>query len=131
MEKRAKDFIKFILVFVGTIFMFRGVLIFLPDLSLFVKGVEVHHFFVGVVLVLIAGFLRFFSKGGEWLKWDLLIFAVGSGMVVDQFLGLLTVSAGDEIGYFASGSMFWAVGLALILVLVFFILFEVEKKYDW
>ncbi|MBS3124154.1 hypothetical protein J4437_06005 [Candidatus Woesearchaeota archaeon] len=122
-----KKISKFLILFFLTIFLVRLLVVIVQEKSIVFLGSEVHHMFIGIILVLLSGFSKFFSKNSEINKWDLILFAVGSGLIVDE-VAFLIFTEGTHLEYFSMASMLGAGILAVVLVLLYYLIYDYEKK---
>jgi hypothetical protein len=121
MDKERKDFFKFIMVVLVTIIATRILVLFFPDKSWYLFGKEVHHFFHGIVLVLIAAMSRFFSRNKELHKFDIYLFGIGTGLIFDEFVFVLL--GFNNINYFSSLSFYSILIFVFILLALYYIVF--------
>ncbi|MBS3143842.1 hypothetical protein J4446_03145 [Candidatus Woesearchaeota archaeon] len=119
MNKERKDFFKFAWIVLITIIVTRILVLFFPDKSWYIFGQQVHHFFHGVVLVLIAAMSRFFSRNEELHKFDLYLFGIGTGLIFDEFVFVLL--GFDDIKYF-SGLSFYSILISVFVLLTLYYL---------
>lgn len=82
--------------------------------------------FIGIFLVLLSGFSRFFSKNKVLNKIDLFTFAIGAGMIIDEVVFII-FTAGEHLDYLSFLSLGGAIGLALVLIIIFYIIFKGEQ----
>ena len=83
MKKKKKELLLFIAIFIITILLLRFWVLIIQEKSIYILGYEIHHMFIGIFLVLLSGFSRFFSKNKVLNKIDLFTFAIGAGMIID------------------------------------------------
>ena len=62
MKKKKKELLLFIAIFIITILLLRFWVLIIQEKSIYILGYEIHHMFIGIFLVLLSGFSRFFSK---------------------------------------------------------------------
>ena len=72
MKKKKKELLLFIAIFIITILLLRFWVLIIQEKSIYILGYEIHHMFIGIFLVLLSGFSRFFSKNKVLNKIDLL-----------------------------------------------------------
>ena|SRR3989338_8728598 len=122
-NQRWHNFKLFLLIFVSTIIFFRLIVSIIGNTSLYIFGTEFHHLFFGVILLMITGFIRFFSTNEKLNRLDLILFGVGTGMVVDQFVYII-FTLGDHLSYFSAVSLYGAIVFSIMLVAMFYFLFR-------
>ncbi|MFB6294198.1 MAG: hypothetical protein ABEI97_00410 [Candidatus Nanohaloarchaea archaeon] len=120
---RADRFTRFVLVFIGTIVAARLFFLFVGDPQVRLFGGEVHHFYVGIIVVLLAGFFRFFSTDERLNRIDLEVFAVGTGLIVDEYLFILATPDTPDY-YFSPVGLGGGVVLAAVLIAVFYAVYR-------
>jgi len=95
-----------------------------PACQLWVKGYRVHHFFFGIGLLVVGGWLGHIQRGRRLVTWIAAgLYGGGLGLVVDEFGLLLTF--GD---YWAIQSYIFFVIISLFLLLT--LLFESYKVFN-
>ena len=95
-----------------------------PACQLWVKGYRVHHFFFGIGLLVIGGWLGHIQCGQRLVTWiSAGLYGGGLGLIVDEFGLLLTF--GD---YWAIQSYIFFVLISLFLLIT--LLFESYKVFS-
>ncbi len=122
-----KELSKFLSIFFLTIFLMRMGVFILQERSLFLFGKEIHHFFIGVALLIISGFSRFFSNDERFNKYDLLVFAVGVGLVADE-ITFLVLTEGAHQDYFSIVFFFVSLIITGLLSIIFSTVYYLETK---
>ncbi len=122
-----KDFFTFITAILITIFLSRILVWLIQERSLYLFGFEIHHFYLGVLLVMLAGFSRFFSKNKKLNKIDLIGFGIGNGLILDQFIFILFTN-GNHTEYFSRFSILGSLGLIILVVVIYYFIFCKETK---
>ena len=114
-------FTEFLVFFVLTILFFRILVGIIGDTSLILFGHEIHHFYMGVFFVLFSGYRQFFSENKIIDKINMRIFAVGTGMIVDESIFMIA-TAGQHLDYFSMRSLFGAILVSLIILSAFYLI---------
>lgn len=114
LEKEKKENL-FYFIFLVTILLLRGWIIVTPEVDVYFFGVLIHHFWCGVVLLLIA-----FIIPGERRLIRMFLFAIGLGVAVDEFVFIL-LGAGREEEY-------WALPASLGTIALVIFIFSMKKK---
>jgi len=91
-----------------------------PTFQLSLKGYRIHHFFYGISLLIIGGWLGHTNYGNRIMHISAVLYGGGLGLVVDEFGLLLTF--GD---YWSSQSYVFFLIFSLVLLLL--LLFETYK----
>lgn len=94
-----------------------------PAYQLWIKGYRVHHFFFGIGLLIIGGWLGHIQHGDSMTKISAALYGIGVGLVVDEFGLLLTF--GD---YWAAQSYVFFVIISLLFVIT--LLLEAYKLFN-
>ncbi len=124
---RLRKFSKFLSIFFLTIFAVRALVLIVQEKSIVLFGSEIHHFYIGVVLVLLSGFSRFFSRDSNLSNYDLILFAVGTGLIVDE-IAFLIFTSGLHQEYFSLISTVGSLVFAGLLSLLFYLVYFFETK---
>ena len=122
METNKKRAIILAASILATFLFMRTVLYFLPNADLYVAGYEVHHLFVGILLMAASGIPLIILRQGDerWLDVSALAFGIGLSLALDEFV-LLIATAGSNTDYYLPISLNGAlvmVGLALAYILI-------------
>lgn len=113
------------LILMGTILFTFGVLRFAlgfsPDSDFDVAGHNIHHLFTGLVLIALGGIpLAIFRGHTRWLGAALVVFGVGLGMALDEWVYLIATD-GSNASYLLPVS-FWGGVTAVSLACVYAVL---------
>ncbi|MCS4542384.1 MAG: hypothetical protein HY929_08780 [Euryarchaeota archaeon] len=78
------------------------------------KGYRIHHFFFGIILSLIGGWIALNQDGSKWIKAASILYGIGLGLII------------DEIGLLLTWGNYWArvtydIFIALVLIFLIFI----------
>ncbi len=97
-----------------------------------IGGVEMHHVFYGVALLIIGGFIYFYTNQREKrgiARFALFLFGAGCGLVADE-LNFFTYnsSAYSLIQYYSESNVYSDVFLLLMLFLLFLIGLNIQTK---
>jgi hypothetical protein len=122
--------IQFIILstFIISFFIARAFVVFLnadinPACQFWVKGYRIHHFFFGIGLLVIGGWLGHIQRGRLVTKISAGLYGGGLGLIMDEFGLLLTF--GD---YWAIQSYIFFVLISLFLLIT--LLFESYKLFN-
>ena len=99
------------LIALATVLAIRLGVKLIPNKDVKIFGVIIHHFWMGVALVVIGWFLPNIAYV------SVLIFAIGLGLIADHLIYMILGAGGDK-EYWAKGSLIGA-GAMLILVFIF------------
>jgi len=91
-----------------------------PAYQLWLKGYRIHHFFYGIGVLIIGGWLGHIRNGRRLTKISASLYGIGVGLVVDEFGLLLTF--GD---YWAAQSY-----LFFVVISVFFLITLLSEAYS-
>jgi hypothetical protein len=105
----------------------RILVLIVQEKSLMILGYEIHHMYPGIILVLISGFSRFFSKNWKINNFDLTIFAIGTGLIIDEAIFLI-FTRGNHSDYFSLISNLGAIVLAATFAIIFYGIYKYEIK---
>ena len=101
----------FYLIIVFTVSIVR-LIVFLYPKHIVIYGVLIHHFWIGLSLILIT--ILFFRKNNNF---KLIFIGVGLGFVIDE-LGFMILGSGDFLEYWSFYPII-LVGFLLIIILLF------------
>ena len=121
MKNKRKEFFKFGMIVLITIIITRIFVLLFPYKSWYLFGHEIHHFFNGVVLVLIASLSRFFSRNEDLHKFDLYLFGIGTGLIFDEFAFVLFNV--DNANYFSGFSIYSILIFVFVLITIYYLIF--------
>ncbi len=112
--------------FIVAFFIARSFVIFIdnpltPTIQLSLKGYRIHHFFYGIGLLILGGWLGYTNRGPRITRIAAVLYGGGLGFVTDEFGLLLTF--GD---YWASPSYVFFLLFSLVLLLL--ILLEMYNR---
>lgn len=103
-----------------TFVILRGLLFISPDSDFNVMGHNIHHLFTGLVLIVLGGVpLAIFRGHSRKVELALLVFGVGLGMALDEWVYLIATD-GSNASYLLPVS-FWG-GVTVIAVACLYIL---------
>ena len=112
----------------ATFIVFRLVLHTWPNTDLNVGGYNLHHLFTGLLLIVVGGIpLAIVRLASRWLDVALVIFGIGLGMALDEWVFLIATD-GSNTSYLLPVSLWGGalvVGLASLYALI---LMTVEHK---
>ncbi|RZN40310.1 MAG: hypothetical protein EFT35_03120 [Methanophagales archaeon ANME-1-THS] len=87
-----------------------------PAYQLWLKGYRVHHFFFGIAVLMIGGWLSHLHNGGKLTMISAALYGIGVGLVVDEFGLLLTFGdywAAQSYLFFVIISLFFLIALLI------------------
>ncbi|MBI4146402.1 hypothetical protein HY489_03635 [Candidatus Woesearchaeota archaeon] len=96
----------FFIICALTILLIRIGVFLIPEKDLAIAGIIVHHFWIGIVLILLSAFLR-----------NILIFPIGLGLATDQLIFII-MGAGKDAQYWSTPSIIGAI-FGLIMIFLF------------
>lgn len=127
--ERIKDFeikhkiISFLIVLILTIIITR-IIVAIFDPNFAIKGFEIHHFYYGLVLLIIVSLMMLYRKGGFPLH--LILVAMSIGLIIDEFIFILTKVRG-VITYTSTFSSA-IIAIIIIMLIVEFIYWKLGKN---
>ena len=118
--------ISFILIVLLTIAITRAITM-IQDMDIIIRGFELHHFYYGVVLLMLTVILMLFGK--KHYKIWLTLSAISIGLILDEFLYIGQGFGNYEI-YSATlpSAILFAVIISVITSLIFYISKRERKK---
>ena len=125
MGVKLKPFTKFLSIFFATIFLVRVWVLIVQERSLFLFGSEIHHLFIGILFVIISGFSRFFSHNKKLNLYDLELFAIGTGLIVDEYI-FIVFTSGAHSDYFSSLSVIGTIIITGFFAIIFYSIYKLE-----
>ncbi|MFB6182676.1 MAG: hypothetical protein ABEI78_01295 [Candidatus Nanohaloarchaea archaeon] len=94
--------------------------------SVYLFRSEIHHIYLGILILMFAGFSGFFLNDGDKRIYDLVLFGFGSGLVVDELFSF--VFTPDTAGfYFKPVSFYGALVFAGFSLIIFFLIYYEER----
>lgn len=123
---KLKPFTKFLSIFFVTIFLVRVWVLIVQERSLFIFGSEVHHLYVGILFVILSGFSRFFSHNKNLNLYDLELFAIGTGLIIDEYIFVI-FTAGAHSDYFSSLSVLGTFIITGVFAIIFYSIYKLES----
>jgi hypothetical protein len=113
------------LIFVSLLFWFivsRLFVMYFPGKSVFIKGYHIHHFFFGLILLSLAGYIAIVSKRAALERLSAIMYGSGAGMLLDEIGLFLTCGTMDK------GCDYWArvtfdvfiIVVSLFLAIIYF-----------
>jgi len=101
----------FSILFISTILIIRLSVFLIPEVDVTFGGIVIHHFWVGVILLLS---IFFIPENNSLRIWA---YAVGSGLFADQLV-FMFLGAGNDPEYWSLPSV---LGTVVLTALIFFI----------
>ena len=104
-----------------TFILLRIYLYFLPSTNLDVGSFNIHHLFIGILLIIVAGLpLILFSGISRLLEFASIAFGSGLSFILDEWLYLI-VTDGSDNAYFLPIS-FWGAILMIAMTVIYIII---------
>lgn len=114
-------------VFIGslviTLAFERTFLRFFPDINVYFHKYNVHHFYTGALLLILAMILFLF---GTITNWTIALAGYSSALVLDEFVALVLTS-GSDIGYFSKASVIGAILISLVVIVFAVVMYYIKK----
>ncbi len=113
------------LILVSTFVSFLATRLFVvlfPTRSLFIKGYHIHHFFFGIILICITGWVALVSDRKSLQRLSAVIYGIGLGMLLDE-IGLLLTCGTIGIGcdyWHRTSYDFFIIAIVLFLAAIYF-----------
>ena len=101
-RRKTTPFLIFIFLLVGFTVSRIWVMVFPERGVLFLRGYHVHHFFYGLVLVVIAGYIALVTDRIRLQRLSAILFGLGTGMMLDEIGLILTC------GTITKGCDYWS-----------------------
>jgi len=114
--------LSFLIIMLLTIFIARF-LVSITDINITIKGFELHHFYYGLILLIIVSLIILFKKGN--FKLNLILVAIALGLIIDELIFVGTKLRGP-IEYNSTFSS--AIILVIITLLIIDFVFYILKK---
>ena len=115
--------ISFIIILVSTIFIIRA-LTFIKDPNTIIQGFELHHFFYGLILLILVNLDMIF--GNKHPRTYITLSAIGIGLIVDEFIFILGRMSNDQYASSWPSAIIFAVVIILIAISIEY--FQKKKK---
>ena len=122
MELKQKTKI-FLISLIATLILLRLFLTFSPSTNLNFFGHNIHHLFIGSFLVVVV--LVFFISNIV-NKFTIILAGIGSALVLDEIVYLIATD-GSDISYLSSVSLFGAIVLTAIILILAVVLYNQQK----
>lgn len=120
-ETKRKRLTLILISLIATTMIMRTILFFYPDTDLIIGGFEVHHLFVGIIiLALSAPPLIALGDCCKWMDVAAMAFGAGMSLVLDELV-LLIVTDGSNAAYYLPGSYIGAV-VSIVLFSIYILL---------
>ena len=81
--------------------------------------------FIGILFVIISGFSRFFSHNKKLNLYDLELFAIGTGLIVDEYI-FIVFTSGAHSDYFSSLSVIGTIIITGFFAIIFYSIYKLE-----
>ena len=92
--KIKNKYLYFIIILVLTIIIIRVITLYLIDPDIIIKGFELHHFYYGIILLIIATLILIFKR--EKLIVYLTLYTISLGLIIDELEYALRGFGGTE-----------------------------------
>ena len=116
LEPRANFSVLALISFILSFIIARAFSTFYPDIVLISGGLHIHHFWVGIVLLAIGGWLGISSSDSDVDRIAAIIYGVGGGLIGDEVGLLLTFESYETMLTFTLVTVLLAVVSILILL---------------
>ena len=113
----------FTISLIATLILLRLFLTFSPSTNLNFFGHNIHHLFIGSFLVVVV--LVFFISNIV-NKFTIILAGIGSALVLDEIVYLIATD-GSDISYLSSVSLFGAIVLTAIILILAVVLYNQQK----
>ena len=120
LKKRLIIFISSLLI---TLVLLRISLLFSPSTNLYIFRYSIHHLFIGAFLIVILVVLFIFEIMN---KFTIILAGISSALVLDEIVYLITTD-GSDISYLSSVSLFGAIILTGIILILTIVLYNQQK----
>ncbi len=124
MKKFTKDhkIISFLVILISTIIITRA-LTLLKDPNIIIKGFELHHFYYGLAILIIASILMLYRRID--FQTSLLLTGISIGLITDELIFVMGRMPNES--YFSTWPS--AIIIAIIIILITeFIFYKTKKK---
>ena len=121
LKKRTRIFISSLLI---TIAATRILLFFFPSANLSILSYNVHHLFTGVVLTIVSSIFLVLNIIN---RYTIILAAVGSGLMVDQMVYLISTD-GSDLAYSSNISLLGAAMTSAIVLAITLIAYKYKKR---
>ena len=120
LKKRLIIFISSLLI---TLVLLRISLLFSPSTNLYIFRYNIHHLFIGAFLIVILLVLFIFEIIN---KFTIIFAGISSALVLDEIVYLIATD-GSDISYLSSVSLFGAIILTGIILILTIVLYNQQK----
>jgi hypothetical protein len=125
--KIKNKFALFLITIILTIFITRILVYYWKDPNIFIKGLELHHFYYGLILLIITQLGILFGKFHP--KLYITLSAISMGLILDESLFIMAKIRGPMT---YSNTLFSVTTLVfLIIMIIGIILFDFIGKLKW
>ena len=124
-ESQIKKRIFLLIIIILITIIISRLVVFLGDPNLAIKGLELHHFYLGVLLLSVINILLLFS---EVKKVHVILSAIGVGLVFDEFIFVVGKVRGPiDYGLTIYPSII-LLFITLVIILLIFLLTKLFRK---
>ncbi|MBI2652819.1 hypothetical protein HYX00_05110 [Candidatus Woesearchaeota archaeon] len=113
----------FIISLIFTMPALRIYLLLFPSSNLYIFGYNIHHLFIGAFLIVIVLLLFIFDIIN---KLTIMLAGVSSALILDEIVYLIATD-GSDISYLSSVSLFGAMILTAIILILAIVLYNQQK----
>ncbi|MBI2146459.1 hypothetical protein HYU22_03905 [Candidatus Woesearchaeota archaeon] len=114
----------FAISLLATLIMLRTFLLFSPSSNLYIFGYNIHHLFIGSFLIVV---LLVFLIFGILNNFTIILAGISSSLVLDEIVYLLATD-GSDASYLSSASLFGAIILTTIILILAIVLYIKKHK---
>ena len=114
--------ISFLVILILTIIVTR-LITSISDPNIIIKGIELHHFYYGLILLIITSILMLYKRGNFYLH--LILTAVSVGLIVDELIFIASKIRGPTQ---YTSTLSSAIIISAIITLTIIFIFYYPKK---
>jgi hypothetical protein len=125
---KIKDFTKkhkiisFLIVLISTVIISRMV-IFIGDPDIIIAGFELHHFYYGLTILVIASILMLYRRSN--FQTNLLLTGIGIGLIIDEAIFVMGKMPNEK---YISTWPSVTVAIIIILLITEFVFYKTKRK---
>ena len=113
----------FIITLILTMLALRIYLWLFPSSNLYIFNYNIHHLFIGAFLIIVILVLFIFSIIN---KFTLILAGISSALILDEIIYLIATD-GSDISYLSAVSLFGAIILTAIILILTIVLYNQQK----
>lgn len=115
----------FFVIMLLTILITRFIIYYIADPNIKIRGLELHHFDYGLILLVITSLLMLFGKKHNRLY--LIFVAISLGLIIDELWFIRKQIGGNNPAIY-NPSLIWVLLVAISIVLLAFLISYISKK---